>query len=51
MRAAEALKELFDSRPNIEISEIQFEPRVGDGHRTDILALISAFGPSPHAGL
>ena len=44
VRAAEALKELFDSRPNIEISEIQFEPRVGDGRRADILALISAFG-------
>ena len=44
VRAAEALRELFDSRLNIEIGEIQFEPHVGNGRRADILALISAFG-------
>ena len=44
VRAAEALRKLFDNRPDIEIGEIQFEPNVGNGRRTDILALITAFG-------
>lgn len=44
IRAGEALRKLFDSRTQIEVEKIEFEPHVADGRRADILASINAFG-------
>lgn len=44
IRAGKALRKLFDSRPQIEVEEIEFERHVADGRRADILASINAFG-------
>ena len=45
-RASEALRNLFDGRPRIELEEVELEPSAADGCRADILASISAFGRS-----
>ena len=44
MRAGEALRRLFDSKLQIEVEKIEFEPHVADGRRADILVSINAFG-------
>ncbi len=44
IRATEALRNLFDHNPDIEVDKIEFESHLGDGRRADILASVSAFG-------
>lgn len=43
-RAGEALRKLFDGRPQIEVEKIELVPHVADECRADILASISVFG-------
>ena len=43
-QAAEALWRLFERSPEIEVGEIEFEPRIGPDYPVDILASFSAFG-------
>lgn len=44
IHAGEALRGLFDSRPQLKVEKIEFESHVADGRRADILASIDAFG-------
>ena len=44
MRAGEALRRLFDSRFQIEVENIEFEPHIADNCKADILVSINAFG-------